>query len=128
MKIILADTNKIFGLFRAMILYNSDFSDSDFVVFIKHNTVYVSTFILNELYIVANRNKIFCNEQDIKRFVNQTGFKVYGSIKDPIDVYVDYVLDDKDLQVLKDAVEMHATHILTNNLKDFKSVEIKQDF
>jgi hypothetical protein len=128
MKIILADTNKIFWLFRAMLLYNSDFSRSEFILFAKNHIVYVSTYILNELYDIAIRKDLPCNESDIAKFVQLTGFKVYGSTKFPIDLYKEYIFDDKDLQVLKDAVEIEATHILTNNLKDFKIKEIKEDF
>ena len=109
-------------------LYNSNFSHSEFVLFIKNNTVYVSTFILNELYIVANRNTIYCNVADIERFVMAVGFRVYWSVKLPIDKYIEYVLDDMDVQILKDAVELNATHILTNNLKDFHNDQIKKDF
>ena len=40
MKVILADTNKIYGIFRAMILQNSDLSNSILVKYIKSNQVF----------------------------------------------------------------------------------------
>jgi hypothetical protein len=53
---------------------------------------------------------------------------VYDSVESHAEQYHIYVKDDKDLQVLKDAVEIKATHILTYNLKDFRIQEIEEDF
>ncbi len=52
-----------------MLLYNSDLSRGSFFSFIKAHTVYVSSYILNELYDISIRKDLPCDESDIAKFV-----------------------------------------------------------
>ena len=128
MKIVFTDTNKLFGLFRAMILHNSNFSWSVFVEYIKNNTVYISTFVLSELSNISIRKWLSISDSDIKTFVEKTWLRVYESSFVGVEEYHKYVLDKEDAQIVQDAVEIEATHILTNNLKDFHKEYIFSKF
>jgi hypothetical protein len=56
MKIIFTDTNKIFGLYRSMVLKNSDLSQSPLVKYIhEKENMFVSIFVLDELEEVCLR-------------------------------------------------------------------------
>lgn len=127
MKIVFADTNKLFGLLRAMVMHSSDLSSSMFVQYSKTHTVYVSTFVLTELLHIAQRNNIVANESHIKVFVNMAWLKVYESSYVWAEYYTQYVFDNDDAQLVQDAVEIGATHLLTNNTKDFKISSIVQE-
>lgn len=111
-----------------MIKHNSDFSNSDFVAFSRKNEVRISTFVLTELFIVAKRNNLNPTEQDIEKFVQLSHCKVIAS-RDKIDPkYEHYVYDHNDTQILQDALTSKATHLITNNTKDFKITEVFKDF
>ena len=128
MKVILTDTNKLFGLFRAMVLYNSTFEDSILVEYMHNNTVYVSTFVLSELSKISLRKWLDITDETISIFVAALHVQVYESANILDLSYVSYVSDTDDAQLVQDAVEIWATHLLTNNTKDFVIDSIYNDF
>lgn len=128
MNIIVSDTNKLFGMFRAMILEQSDLSWSELANYIRAHTVFVSTFILDELYLITTRYNVPVQDSHIDMFVQLLWLQVYDSklIIDPH--YLLYVTDENDVQIIQDAVAIQATHILTSNTKDFIKDKILVDF
>jgi hypothetical protein len=72
MFIILADTNKLFGMLRAIILEKSQLRESIFANYIREHTVYISTFIIDELYRIAVRYNLPITTSDIETLIHIT--------------------------------------------------------
>ena len=130
MIIALTDTNKIYGMFRAFFVLKSDLSNSQIYKFIKSDKakLYVSKFILDELYVISLRYWINANKSDIINFVKYIWFIFSDSKIIDNQIYSNFVNDIYDAQILQDAIDIKADYILTDNTKDFEIVKIYSSF
>lgn len=127
MKVILCDTNVLYGIF---VRYNKQLpiTHCELKKIAKVHEVWISDFVLDELINVLRRNEgIFASPDVIY------GFKqflwVYIHMSGDIDVHITkYVYDEYDVQILQDAIDIHADIILTRNLKDFDITGIQSRY
>jgi hypothetical protein len=126
--IVFSDTNKIFALYRAVSLW-SDLSKSSLLAdcHIIWATVAISGFVLIELKRNCIKKWISWSQKYVDLMIQYTGFIVYQT--KPFDsIYLDFVEDIDDAQIVQDAVEIWADYLLTNNTKDYKIPKIYQHF
>jgi predicted nucleic acid-binding protein len=126
--IMFCDTNAIFGIYRAVAVYNSNLKFSVLKKFIDKHNVYISEFVLEELERITLRQHIPFDTTYLKKLFSYCSLKVTISIRTEHFHLLKYVSDPDDAQILHDALSISADYILTSNIKDFNISLIEQDF
>ena len=114
-------------MFRAT-LYGSDLTNSEFLKYRENNKIYISTFVLAELYDISIRQQLPANFDSISNFLSIVKFEVYQSNEIIKSDYSKYIYDIDDAQILQDSIDINADYLLTNNIKDFNIKSINDDF
>ena len=126
--IIFCDTNILFWLFYRHVLWESIFH-SALLKLASSYDVYISQYILSEIITVFQRDyDITITNEHIHSFFKMSWF-LYIKSPDKIDAKViNYVSDIHDAPVLQDAILIKANYLLTNNIKDFDSIAIRDTY
>ncbi len=126
--IIFCDTNILFWLFYRHVSWKPIFR-SALLKLASSCNVYISQYILSEIVTVFQRDyDITVTNQDIHSFFKMSWFR-YKNSPDRIDAkIINYVSDIHDAPVLQDAILIKANYLLTNNIKDFDSIAIRDAY
>ncbi len=129
MKIVFADTNK---LFRAFCYRKQDpYRLYSSWIFEYTNTVsyefIISDFVISELERIYIRKVWYTTKNEIEEFFNDLWFEIY-TVDGDEDVFLRYVQDIADANIVMGAQATKADYIRTDNLKDFNIDLIYMDF
>lgn len=94
----------------------------------KENNLVISYFVLQELIEICTRKDIPISTQLVENFCNYIGIFLTTSKKITNNKLITHVNDINDTQILQDAINVQANVLLTNNLKDFNTKNIKIQF
>ena len=126
MKIILFDTNILYGLYRNFVR-GEKLTSSLIPISYKHQ-FFVSSYIISELLQkIGEKENHVTSRKEFEQFRSIILFEIVES--DPLDERIHkFVFDINDAQILQDAIDIDADILLTNNLKDFKIDLIEETF
>jgi predicted nucleic acid-binding protein len=128
MIIVFCDTNVIFWLLHRICTWEK-LSHSELFQLAQNHSVYISSFVLWEAAKnLDEKYNIVLNESHVALFYQQSNIKILWSIKRLNSNLVSYVNDLDDIQILQDALDIGATMLLTQNIRDFNIREIYDDF
>lgn len=129
MVIFFYDTNKIYGLMRKRSLNNDTWRSNALIHIARKYKCYISSFVFEELIENLYENEwIVISLQDLDKFLYDTWLKFHVSANSLDRKLSQYVRDEWDMAILSDAIAVQANYIITNNLDDFLTLAIREDF
>jgi predicted nucleic acid-binding protein len=131
MKIIFADTNRLFPAFckRKSDPTSIPYSKIYDIFHTENIDFYVSDYVAGEIDRVYNRDfkKIWTNLSEVNAFFGMLNCHIFLS-QWLTDIYLPFVHDKDDAEIVWDAVACKADYLWTWNIKDFKIQEIYTSF
>jgi len=96
----------------------------------KNKKFFISYYVIEE--VLKHYKKFWISKEElfeiISKFIQKYNIFVLKLDKKDEKLYLNYVNDPKDAQILADAIESWCNILLTDNLKDFKKELIEKDF
>ena len=89
-------------------------------------TYIISDYVLYELETTCTKRTVIFDNESVCRFLDFMSLDITSSRELILDKK--YTYDPADLQILQDAIDARCDVLLTNNIKDFNTDLISEDF